>query len=147
MGKTAEEATAVERILVGCSSTDLVRYSLRILSVRPVSPSPPLSSTGYESGAWGIQSEGFVRSYWAVLVPILGILVSLLWYQSIQSHSDLNTVKFQIIRKLEEHLPVALYAHDVLGGADPSRCTSGRDCGRQPMEIAVDTGGSRPAIR
>ena len=47
-----------------------------------------------------------------MLVPILGILVSLLWYQSIQSHSDLNTVKFQIIHQLEEHLPVALYAHE-----------------------------------
>lgn len=61
---------------------------------------------------YGIQSEGFVRSYWAILVPILGIPVSGLWYQIIQSHSDLNTVKFQIIHKLEEHLPVALYAYE-----------------------------------
>lgn len=61
---------------------------------------------------YGIQSEGFVQSYWALLVPILGIPVSLLWYQIIKSHSDLNTVKFEIIHQLEEHLPVALYAHE-----------------------------------
>ena len=61
---------------------------------------------------YGIQSEGSVQSYWATLVPILGILVSWLWYQIIQSHRDLNTVKFQIIHQLEEHLPVALYAYE-----------------------------------
>ena len=61
---------------------------------------------------YGIQSEGFVQNYWTMLVPILGILVSWLWYQIIKSHSDLNAVKFEIIHQLEEHLPVALYAHD-----------------------------------
>ena len=61
---------------------------------------------------YGIQSEGFVQSYWTMLVPILGILVSVLWYQIIKSHSDLNTVKFKIIHQLEEHLPVALYAYE-----------------------------------
>ena len=61
---------------------------------------------------YGIQSEGSVQSYWATLVPILGIPVSVLWYQIIKSHSDLNAVKFQIIHQLEEHLPVALYAYE-----------------------------------
>ena len=61
---------------------------------------------------YGIQSDGFGQSYWAILVPILGILVSWLWYRIIQSHSDLNTVKFKIIHQLEEHLPVALYAYE-----------------------------------
>ena len=61
---------------------------------------------------YGIQSEGFVQGYWAILVPILGILVSGLWYQIIKSHRDLNDVKFQIIHQLEEHLPVALYAYE-----------------------------------
>ena len=61
---------------------------------------------------YGIQSEGFGQSYWTTLVPILGIPVSVLWYQIIKSHSDLNAVKFQIIHQLEEHLPVALYTHE-----------------------------------
>lgn len=61
---------------------------------------------------YGIQSERLVQGYWTMLVPILGILVSGLWYQIIKSHSDLNTVKFQIIHQLEEHLPVALYTHE-----------------------------------
>ena len=61
---------------------------------------------------YGIQSGGFGQSYWTMLVPILGILVSVLWYQIIKSHRDLNTVKFQIIHQLEEHLPVTLYAYE-----------------------------------
>ncbi len=61
---------------------------------------------------YGIQSEGFVQSYWTMLVPILGIPVSWLWYRIIQSHSDLNAVKFQIIHQLEEYLPVALYTYE-----------------------------------
>ena len=61
---------------------------------------------------YGIQSGGFGQSYWTMLVPILGILVSVLWYQIIKSHRDLNAVKFQIIHQLEEHLPVALYAYE-----------------------------------
>lgn len=61
---------------------------------------------------YGIQSEGFVQGYWTILIPILGIPVSWLWYRIIQSHRDLNTIKFQIIHELEEHLPVALYAYE-----------------------------------
>ena len=61
---------------------------------------------------YGIQSEGFSQSYWTTLVPILGIPVSVLWYQIIKSHRDLNAVKFNIIHQLEEHLPVALYTYE-----------------------------------
>lgn len=61
---------------------------------------------------YGIQSEGVVQGYWTMLVPILGIPVSWLWYQIIKSHSDLNAVKFKIIHQLEEHLPTALYAYE-----------------------------------
>ena len=58
---------------------------------------------------YGLQSEGLVHNYWTVLVPMLGIPVSWLWYQIIKSHRDLNEIKFKIIHKLEHHLPVALY--------------------------------------
>ena len=61
---------------------------------------------------YGLQSEGFVHSYWTILVPILGILVSWIWYQIIKSHRDLNAVKFKIIHQLEQHLPVALYINE-----------------------------------
>ncbi len=47
-----------------------------------------------------------------MLVPILGVLVSVLWHRIIKSHRDLNTVKFEIIHDLEQCLPASLYAHE-----------------------------------
>ena len=61
---------------------------------------------------YGLQS-GFLDPPWlAVLVPILGMLVSVLWHRIITSHRDLNAVKFAIIHELEQKLPVALYTHE-----------------------------------
>ena len=62
--------------------------------------------------AYGIQLPGLNQGYWTLTVPVAGIAVSILWYRLIQSHRNLNTVKFQIIHKLEERLPVALYKHE-----------------------------------
>ena len=61
---------------------------------------------------YGLQLEDLVQSYWTVLIPILGIPVSFLWYQIIKSHRNLNQVKFTIIHQLEQHLPVALYINE-----------------------------------
>lgn len=100
-------------------STDLLeQYKLYVQSAENVSARRVASSRYLLTlnialvTLYGIQSEGSVQSYWTTLVPMLGLLVSLLWYQIIKSHSDLNTVKFKIIHQLEEHLPVALYTHE-----------------------------------
>ena len=61
---------------------------------------------------YGFQSQSFGQGWLMVPIPVLGILVSCLWHQIIQSHKDLNTVKFTIIHKIEQHFPVALYAHE-----------------------------------
>ena len=62
---------------------------------------------------YGVQSAGFGQSYWTlVLVPLIGLPVSLLWYRIIKSHADLNRVKFDVIHKLEEHLPAAIYKYE-----------------------------------
>ena len=61
---------------------------------------------------YGLQSAGFGQSYWTLLVPIIGIPVSLLWYSIIKSHADLNRVKFGIIHELEQRLPAALYRRE-----------------------------------
>jgi len=61
---------------------------------------------------YGIQSAGFGQNYWTLVIPIMGFLVSLLWYQVIQSHANLNAVKFKLIHQLEEHLPAAIYSHE-----------------------------------
>ena len=103
----------------GSFGTDLLeQYKLYVQSAEHVSARRVASSRYLLTlnialvTLYGMQSEGFVQNYWAILVPILGILASGLWYQIIQSHRDLNTVKFQIIHQLEEHLPVALYTYE-----------------------------------
>ena len=41
---------------------------------------------------YGVQSAGFGQSYWTLLlVPLIGLPVSLLWYRIIKSHADLNS--------------------------------------------------------
>ena len=61
---------------------------------------------------YGVQSAGFGQSYWTLLVPLIGLPVSLLWYRIIKSHTNLNRVKFDVIHKLEEHLPAAIYTYE-----------------------------------
>ena len=61
---------------------------------------------------YGFQAQGPGSVWLTLLLPILGIPVSLLWYRIIRSHRDLNDVKFKIIHQLEEHLPAALYTHE-----------------------------------
>ena len=61
---------------------------------------------------YGFQSAGFGQSYWALVVPVVGIPVSLLWYLIIKSHADLNRVKFDVIHEFEQHLPAAMYKYE-----------------------------------
>ncbi|MDE0266837.1 MAG: hypothetical protein OXK17_07460 [Thaumarchaeota archaeon] len=60
----------------------------------------------------GLQSSVLSQSDWTLAVPGTGILVSVLWYLIIKSYRDLNTVKFKVIHKLEQHLPAALFRHE-----------------------------------
>ena len=61
---------------------------------------------------YGLQSTGFAENWWTLLIPVLGIPVSLLWYLIVKSHADLNRIKFDVIYELEEHLPVGLYKYE-----------------------------------
>ena len=61
---------------------------------------------------YGFQSSSFSPGWLTISVPILGVLVSVLWNRIIQSHKDLNNVKFKIIHELELKLPATLYAHE-----------------------------------
>ena len=61
---------------------------------------------------YGFQSAGFGENYWTLLVPITGIIVSLLWRLIIKSHADLNRVKFKVIHELEQHLPAAMFKYE-----------------------------------
>ena len=61
---------------------------------------------------YGIQSSNPGPGWWTMLVPILGVLVSVLWHRIIKSHRDLNAVKFEIIHEIEQWLPASLYAYE-----------------------------------
>ena len=54
----------------------------------------------------------------ALMIPLVGIAVSLVWFAIIKSHADLNRVKFHIIHELEEHLPASVYRHEWLLAED-----------------------------
>ena len=61
---------------------------------------------------YGLQSASFGQSYWTLLIPFVGILVSALWYLIIKSHANLNRVKFDVIHELEQHLPAVMYKYE-----------------------------------
>ncbi len=61
---------------------------------------------------YGLQSANFGQGYWTLLIPVIGIPVSLLWYLIIKSHADLNRIKFDVIHEFEQHLPAAMYKHE-----------------------------------
>ncbi len=61
---------------------------------------------------YGLQSANFGQDYWTLLIPVIGIPVSLLWYLIIKSHADLNRIKFDVIHEFEQHLPAAMYRYE-----------------------------------
>ena len=61
---------------------------------------------------YGLQSASLGETYLTLLVPLIGIPVSILWYLIIKSHANLNSVKFEIIHELEQHLPAAVYSYE-----------------------------------
>lgn len=100
-------------------STDLLeQYKLYVQSAENVS-ARRLASSQYLLtlntalvALYGLQSVGFGQNYWTLLVPTIGIVVSLLWFLIIKSHADLNRVKFDVIHEFEQHLPAAMYKHE-----------------------------------
>ena len=61
---------------------------------------------------YGLHPANFGQGYWTLLIPFIGISVSVLWYLIIKSHADLNRVKFDVIHKFEQHLPAAMYKYE-----------------------------------
>lgn len=47
-----------------------------------------------------------------MLIPFIGISISYSWYKIINSYSILNRAKFKVIHKMEERLPVDLFAKE-----------------------------------
>lgn len=45
-------------------------------------------------------------------LPILGLLISVIFWFLIRAYKQLNTGKFKVIHQIEKLLPLALYAHE-----------------------------------
>ena len=61
---------------------------------------------------YGIQPVGFGQGWWVVPVALLGVIVCLLWHRIIESHRDLNRVKFKLIHEFEQHLAAMPYTRE-----------------------------------
>ena len=96
----------------------LEQYKIYVQSAENVSARPVQSSRYLLTlnaslvTLYGFQSVGFGQSYWALVIPVIGIPVSLLWYLIIKSRADLNRVKFKVIHEFEKHLPAAMYKYE-----------------------------------
>ena len=47
-----------------------------------------------------------------MLVTVVGVAVSILWFLMIKSHADLNKIKFDVIHEIERHLPAAMFKYE-----------------------------------
>lgn len=104
---------------VGSFSADLLeQYKLYVQSAENVSARRVASNRYLLTlnaalvALYGIQSASFGQGYWTLLIPFIGIPISILWYLVIKSHADLNRVKFKVIHEFEQHLPAAMYIHE-----------------------------------
>lgn len=62
--------------------------------------------------AFGITLSSFGKHRWNVVIPLTGILVSVVWLRVVKSYKDLNTAKFKVIHEMEAHLPAALFKYE-----------------------------------
>ena len=58
---------------------------------------------------YGLQLSSLDPSYLVLAIPVAGVLVSALWHRIIKSYGNLNSIKFELIHKLEERLPATLF--------------------------------------
>ena len=103
----------------GSFHTDLLeQYKLYVQSAENVSSRRVISNRYLLTinaalvALYGLQSANFGQSYWTLLIPVIGIPVSLLWYLIIKSHADLNRIKFDVIHEIEQYLPAAMYKYE-----------------------------------
>ena len=103
----------------GSFRTDLLeQYKIYVQSVENVSARRVASSRYLLTlnaalvALYGFQSVGFGQTYWTLLIPVIGIPVSVLWYLIIKSYADLNRVKFRVIHEFERQLPAAMYGYE-----------------------------------
>lgn len=67
-----------------------------------------------EKGSSGSAQSHFtgLHGFLALLVAILGLFLSLVWYLNIRSYKQLNSLKFQVIHEIEAYLPFKAYSRE-----------------------------------
>lgn len=65
------------------------------------------------------ENLSFVKS----ILALVGIIVCVVFWYLIRSYKQLNTGKFAVVHKIEEHLPLALYKYEweVLGKGEDNK--------------------------
>jgi hypothetical protein len=51
-------------------------------------------------------------AFWHIILAFAGISISLLWFLTITSFRNLNSAKFKVIHRIEQHLPIKLFADE-----------------------------------
>ena len=65
------------------------------------------------------ENLAFIKS----ILALVGIVVCIVFWYLIRSYKQLNTGKFDVVHKIEEHLPLALYKYEweVLGKGEDNK--------------------------
>ena len=65
------------------------------------------------------ENLAFIKS----ILALVGIIVCIVFWYLIRSYKQLNTGKFDVVHKIEEHLPLALYKYEweVLGKGEDNK--------------------------
>ncbi|OHA80321.1 MAG: hypothetical protein A2675_00705 [Candidatus Yonathbacteria bacterium RIFCSPHIGHO2_01_FULL_51_10] len=51
----------------------------------------------------------FVGNAWHIVIPIVGAVLSGIWWHALRTHKMVNAAKFEILHCIESSLPLALY--------------------------------------
>ena len=118
----------------GFDSLLLEQYKLYVQSAENVSARRVASSrylltlSAALVALYGVQTGGFGNNWWTLMVPVVGVAVSTLWFLMIKSHSDLNRLKFALVHQIEDYLPVPVFKHEwhlvELGGSKTYRAVT-----------------------
>ena len=103
----------------GSFSADLLeQYKLYVQSAenvsarRVVSNRHMLTLSAAIVALYGLLYANFDLGWNALMIPVIGMAVSVVWEEFIKSYANMNRVKFKIIHELEEHLPAAVYKYE-----------------------------------
>jgi hypothetical protein len=66
---------------------------------------------GIYGGMYAVFGTSHVKGF-NVVLPVVGLLVSLAWFGLLRSYRQLNTLKFRVIHQIESELPIAPYEHE-----------------------------------